>query len=268
MATTIITSNIKRRLSFNMKSIYSITHQIGVRLLLIFNHILAVIGITYSSLWWYLCIPIGFILFGKIGGEIGTHRYIAHGSFKTTKIKHYLLSTLGMYNCFGSPISWAIAHRTHHINSDDKLDPHSPHIIPWWKVWLTSWQKVELQLKHYADLLKDPIYKNCHKYYFAIIFTTFALLATIDWRLPIFLICIPSCISLHGACLINVVCHMWGYRNFDTPDKSTNNWWANDLTLGSGLHNNHHNDPSNWDENVTGKERDYCGWFIKNYLKI
>ena len=62
--------------------------------------------------------------------------------------------------------------------------------------------------------------------------------------------------------------HKWGYRNFETSDKSTNNWWVNDLTLGSGLHNNHHHDPDNWDENVTGKERDYCGKFIKRFLLV
>ena len=193
-----------------------------------FNHIVAIIGILYSSMWWFLYVPVGFLLFGRLGGEIGTHRYIAHGSFKTTKIKHFLISTLGIFNCFGSPVSWAIVHRSHHINSDKELDPHSPHVISWWKVWLISWQKAELQLKHYVDLLKDPIHITCHKYYFLIIFTTFVLLSMIDWRLPVFLICIPSCITLFGsAFLVNVVCHKWGYRNFDTSDKSKNNWLVN-----------------------------------------
>ena len=262
MATTIITNYAKRRLSFKM------THQYGVRILLILNHILAVIGIIYSSLLWYLWIPVGFLLFGKFGSVIGNHRYIAHKSFETGPIRHFLLSTLGIFNCYGSPISWVIAHRAHHMTSDEELDPHSPHIIPWWKVWLTLWRKVNLPIKHYTDLLKDPIYKKGHKYYFYIIGITFLLLSLIDWRLPVFLISIPSVGIVHGAALVNVVCHKWGYRNFDTPDKSTNNWWVNDLTLGSGLHNNHHQDPSNWDENVTGYERDYCGWFIKNYLKV
>ncbi|SVD80594.1 uncharacterized protein METZ01_LOCUS433448, partial [marine metagenome] len=47
------------------------------------NHILAVIGIVYSSLSWYLWIPVGFLLFGKFGSEIGNHRYVAHKSFET-----------------------------------------------------------------------------------------------------------------------------------------------------------------------------------------
>jgi len=240
------------------------THQIGVRILLILNHILAVIGIIYSPLPWYLWIPIGFLLFGKFGSEIGNHRYVAHNSFETGPIRHFLLSTLGIFNCYGSPISWAIAHRAHHMNSDEELDPHSPHIISWWRVWLTLWRKVNLPIKHYADLLKDPIYKKSHKYYFYIIGITFLLLSLIDWRLPVFLISIPSVGIIHGAALVNIVCHKWGYRNFETTDKSTNNTlgqWLSGFT-GSMLHNNHHYDPSAYNTKMSDK------WYETDFLNV
>jgi stearoyl-CoA desaturase (delta-9 desaturase) len=42
--------------------------------------------------------------------------------------------------------------------------------------------------------------------------------------------------------MINSVCHMVGYRNFD--NKATNLQWVAFLTAGEGLHNNHHEYPT------------------------
>jgi stearoyl-CoA desaturase (delta-9 desaturase) len=36
---------------------------------------------------------------------------------------------------------------------------------------------------------------------------------------------------------------MWGYRNYETREDSTNNWLFALLTNGEGWHNNHHADP-------------------------
>ena len=244
------------------------SHKHGVWILILTNHVLSIVGLYYATIEWYPLILLGFLLFGKLGSEIGNHRYVAHRSFETGPIRHFILSTFGMFNCYGSTMSWVIAHRHHHKHSDKEEDPHSPHIIHWTKVWLTLWNPIKTNVRDYVDLMRDPIYKLGHQYYFLIIVLTFLLLSLIDWRLPVFFISIPAIITLHGASLVNVVCHKWGYVNNDVGDQSKNNTFVNDITLGSGLHNNHHNDPGNYDENVTGKERDYCGWFIKNYLKI
>jgi stearoyl-CoA desaturase (delta-9 desaturase) len=40
------------------------------------------------------------------------------------------------------------------------------------------------------------------------------------------------------------VTHIWGYRNYDTPDHSRNNVIVALLVSGEGWHNNHHADPS------------------------
>ena len=42
---------------------------------------------------------------------------------------------------------------------------------------------------------------------------------------------------------INSAAHMWGYRNYETREDSTNNWLFALLTNGEGWHNNHHADP-------------------------
>jgi fatty-acid desaturase len=48
----------------------------------------------------------------------------------------------------------------------------------------------------------------------------------------------------HLTWSVNSVTHIWGYRNYDTPDHSRNNVIVALLVSGEGWHNNHHADPS------------------------
>ena len=47
----------------------------------------------------------------------------------------------------------------------------------------------------------------------------------------------------HITWSVNSVTHVWGYRNYETPDDSRNNWLVAFLPSGEGWHNNHHADP-------------------------
>jgi stearoyl-CoA desaturase (delta-9 desaturase) len=46
--------------------------------------------------------------------------------------------------------------------------------------------------------------------------------------------------GLHVTFAINTIGHMWGRRDFDTPDHSRNVFLLGLLGLGDGWHNNHH----------------------------
>jgi stearoyl-CoA desaturase (delta-9 desaturase) len=46
----------------------------------------------------------------------------------------------------------------------------------------------------------------------------------------------------HIAWTVNSLAHLFGYRNYNTPDNSRNNWFAALISLGEGWHNNHHAD--------------------------
>ena len=48
----------------------------------------------------------------------------------------------------------------------------------------------------------------------------------------------------HITWSVNSVTHLWGYRNYETPDDSRNNPIIGLLTGGEGWHNNHHADPT------------------------
>ena len=47
----------------------------------------------------------------------------------------------------------------------------------------------------------------------------------------------------HITWLVNSASHRWGYRNYETPTSSRNNWFVALLTNGEGWHNNHHATP-------------------------
>ena len=99
-----------------MKSYSSEQHKIWT--ILIANLVLAVIGIWYASPAWLWLSVIGYLGISRVGGEIAGHRYGAHQAFEPTKTWHIILSTLQIFNCLGSTISWALTHAAHHKYTD------------------------------------------------------------------------------------------------------------------------------------------------------
>lgn len=232
-----------------------------IKLMLAFNHIAVIVGLCFASASWYWLVLVGWILINRVGGEIGLHRYFCHRSFEPSKVKRYALFFLACLNCVGSPLMWVGVHRKHHAKSDTAEDPHglqSP-----LKVWSTFWDPYTIETKYLIDMMKDPIHRWVHKHYFSIIIVTYVLLGLIAWEIPVFLISASSLITLHSAGLVNTICHKWGYRNFDTKDQSTNNTLINIITLGSGLHNNHHAKPNDYSNAINDNEYDFAGWLIK-----
>jgi len=176
------------------------------------------------------------------------------------------LIVFGIFNCFGSHLNWVGVHRKHHATADYDEDPHSPQKNGMLKNWLTIWKPFVIERKYVKDLLQNRMNIWVHRHYFKIVLGTMAVLALIDWQIPVYLICMSSVITFHSAGLVDTICHRFGYRNFDTDDHNHNNTLVNVLTLGRGLHNNHHADPSNWSNKVKSGEWDLPGWIIKNLL--
>lgn len=234
--------------------------------LIIVNHVLVVAAILFgpwSTHWGWIFL--GLLLFGKIGGEVGYHRYFCHSSFETNRAFRFLLLYLGSLNCFGSPIAWSAIHHTHHLGSDTSRDPHGK--LPVWRVWLTLWRPTIISPRLVRSLRKDPIDGWIHRNYFVLVIGTFFVFSLYSVWLAIFLISIPAVLTFHSAGLVNTVCHRWGYRNFETQDDSRNNLLVNCITLGSGLHNNHHKYPKAWNNSFQWYEIDLVAWIIR-FMKI
>lgn len=201
-----------------------------------------------------LTLALGYLT-GGLGICLGYHRLLTHGSFRTYRPVRWLLAWLGSLAGEGPPIFWVGMHRKHHQYSDQPGDPHSPHEGPWWShmLWLfprPDWHAWHASLARYApDMLKEPFMRMLDRtflaWHLALGGALFAL-GWLGWDLATgvsFLVWgmfVRMVYVLHVTWLVNSASHIWGYRNYETPDNSRNLWWVGLLAYGEGWHNNHH----------------------------
>ena len=249
---------------------YLLSSAAKIRLIILLHHFLVIFGLFIlepPNLKWLIFSFLSFIIIGKIGLDIGYHRYFCHRSFKTTRPIEIILLLLGSSVGFGSTLGWVGLHRRHHAYTDTQNDPHSPQYIKPSLVWLTFWKKTHLSVYEIKDLLKDPIHRALHKHYFTILTSVYIILLTIDPRILIWGVSLPATAIFHSAGFTDVLGHLYGYRNFNTPDKSQNSLTLQILSLGTqGLHNNHHAYPNKYNYSYKWWEIDILGLFIKYFL--
>ncbi len=195
-----------------------------------------------------------------LGVTVGYHRLLTHRSFKTLKPIEYLLSWLGSINLQGGPVKWIATHRLHHQHSDQEEDPHSPvHGFFWSHMrWIFTFDPKFDEYKDYSqyalDIARDPGHALIERVVpFSQLFFM-GLLYLWGWSFGGGMWGGFSCVVwggflrlvlvYHSTWLVNSATHTWGYRNFETNEKSTNLWWVSLFALGEGWHNNHHAYPN------------------------
>lgn len=172
-----------------------------------------------------------------------------------------------------SIIYYSSIHRYHHVNSDKENDIHDPRKLGFIKTFFlfidpSSLEKIPKGI--IKDLVKNKIVMFCHNWYWPIILVYVILLALINPMLVLYCYCIPSGYSQIMAGLQLTYGHGKGYQNFNTGDNSSNNILLNWLTLGEGLHNNHHARQNEYRFDFTKKkyEIDLTGILIEKLLRI
>lgn len=209
---------------------------------------------TFSWPAFWLCMFLWWLT-GGVGITLGYHRYFTHRSFETSKPVEYALAIIGCLAGESGPIGWVAAHRYHHTYSDQEQDPHSPYKnnpqasvkgFIWAHVgWLFGREKFLAefnQYKRYApDMAKDKFLVWLDDWHIVptLILTTI-LAFWGGWSFVVWGIFLRSVCVYHSTWLVNSASHVWGYRTYQTTDKSRNNWWVALLTFGEGWHNNHH----------------------------
>ena len=165
---------------------------------------------------------------------------------------------------------WVAVHRKHHAFPETLDDPHSPHI---YGITRVLFRGTELYLgsrsdpsvlDHYGrgtpdDWLERNIYSvhsNWGPTFMAVTdLALFGVAGMAVWAVQM------MWIPFWAAGVVNGVGHWFGYRNFETPDKSTNfvpwGFWVG----GEELHNNHHAFPSSATFAIRSFEFD-MGWFV------
>lgn len=197
-----------------------------------------------------------------LGISAGYHRLLVHRSYATFRPLRYFFSLCGTLALQGGPLSWSATHRQHHQHAEDDDDPHSPHAPRpsfWWGhlLWFFYTRPAvddpRGQWQRYApDLSKEPVLRFLERFFVPLNVACAGLLFGVGyllggWFLGASLVAwgffVRVVLAWHATWLVNSAGHLWGYRNYDTPDQSRNTWWVAVLTSGEGWHNNHHADP-------------------------
>ena len=194
-------------------------------------------------------------LTGCVGITLGFHRLLTHRSFKTPKWFEYVLTAIGCLAWQGGPIQWVGTHRIHHKHSDRDKDPHSPrHGFSWAHMFWCMHHEPEglravdaakdLQRSHGMCLI-DRFFWVPQLALAPVLYAGGELALEmgltgggISWLL--WGVCVRTTLSYHSTWFVNSATHIWGYRNYDTNDQSTNCWWVALVSFGEGWHNNHH----------------------------
>lgn len=209
-----------------------------------------------------------FYIFNIVGISITLHRYYSHKSFEFRfNIVKKLFTFISVIMCRGSPIGWVYIHRLHHGFSDKDKDPHSPKILGFKLFGLNHLTKHSDKINKF--LVKDLMTEeqlNINKYYLLYIIAYVTILASINIQLVYFLWALPIVLVQLSQNSFNYFGHMFGYRNFQTDDASTNNIWLFPFILGDAWHNNHHKNPALISNKVKAFEIDPAATII-NLIK-
>lgn len=235
-------------------------------------HALALLACWPALLsWWGLiALLVGVPVFGQ-GINLCYHRLLTHRSFFTPRWFEHGLVLFTLCSLEDTPIRWVTTHRVHHLHSDERPDPHSPLVTFLWghMGWLMfknpQTQSLEAYNKYSSDLLRDRFYRKLeskpwiplaiyvgHLLLLGLFGAAMGYAMTREWndalRLGLSVLIwgglVRTVVVWHVTWSVNSVSHFFGYRNYDTPDDSRNNWLVGLIASGEGWHNNHHHDPT------------------------
>lgn len=239
---------------------------------IILVHILALPVFLPSLFSWtgVVLALVGCYVFGGIGMNVGYHRLITHRSFSCPRWLERVLALLGACCLEESPTVWAAWHRQHHQAADRDMDPHSPLAsfvwghIGWLMLKSDNADGTRLKARYAPDLERDPFYSWLEKsdnwikvalvswvLFFAAGYGTVMLWGgtpqeALQFGASLFVwgCALRTVLVWHVTWSVNSVTHLWGYRNYETPDNSRNNVIIGILAGGEGWHNNHHAAPA------------------------
>jgi stearoyl-CoA desaturase (delta-9 desaturase) len=207
-------------------------------------------GIVDWPWWAYVLTTLALTHVTIAAVTIFLHRHQAHRALDLHPLvahffRLWLWLTTGMVTK-----EWAAIHRKHHAKCETAEDPHSPQVfginrVLWGGVFLyVKEARNGDTLQRYGrgtpdDWLENHLYSPWHKLGIVIML---AIDVAIFGVFPGVLIWLVQMlwIPFWAAGVINGLGHFWGYRNFNSPDASTNICPWGILIGGEELHNNHH----------------------------
>lgn len=213
---------------------------------LITIHLLALLAFLPSNFSWG---AVGFTIFlhwvtACLGVTLGWHRLLTHRSFQTPKWLEYILVFCGTLSLQGGPIWWVGLHRHHHKFSDQPVDHHDANKGFWWShmEWMFHIVPAESEIPRFTkDIADDRFYQFLDKHFFLIQVAFAGIIFLIGgWSYLVWGVFLRLVLVYHTTWLVNSATHKFGYRTYESSDRSTNCWWVALISYGEGWHNNHH----------------------------
>jgi stearoyl-CoA desaturase (delta-9 desaturase) len=193
-----------------------------------------------------------------------THRALTVHPAAALPLRFFLWISTGM-----RPREWVAVHRKHHAASDTPGDPHSPLVLGFWRVQLANaalYRRTARDGETVAKYAKDLPPDRLDRVLFdrawlglAVGITVACLIFGWQTGLLVSVVHMVAYLMMSGA--INAIGHTHGSRPHD--NKATNGRVLALLTLGEGLHNNHHHDPTSARFSERFGEIDFGWWTVR-----
>ena len=232
-------------------------------------------GLMDFSLWQIVLFALVMTHLSMISVTVFLHRHQAHRALDLHPIashffRFWLWLTTGQVTK-----EWTAIHRKHHAKCEQAQDPHSPHIYGIRTVLLQGYELYRSEavkketLERFGhgtpdDWIERHLYTRFSWHGLALMLAIdlalFGVAGLSVWALQM------AWTPIMAAGIINGAAHYWGYRNFETPDASTNISPWGILIAGEELHNNHHTYPTSAKLSVKAYEFD-IGWFYISVLQ-
>ncbi|MEI6619455.1 MAG: fatty acid desaturase [Betaproteobacteria bacterium] len=244
----------------------------------LFNAVLQWLGHgTWELAWWQvLLFTLALTHVTMISVTVFLHRHQAHRALDLhPSVAHFF--RLWLWLTTGQVTKeWAAIHRKHHAKCEQPDDPHSPQIHGIRKVLFQGAELYRAESKNQETMARyghgtpdDWIERNLYTRFswqgvglmLVINLTLFGALGLTVWAVQM------AWTPITAAGIINGAAHYWGYRNFESPDASTNISPWGIIIAGEELHNNHHTYPTSAKLSVKPYEFD-IGWMYISILQL
>jgi stearoyl-CoA desaturase (delta-9 desaturase) len=178
------------------------------------------------------------------------HRALSHRAITMHPILAFTFRVLLWITVGIRPREWVAVHRKHHAFTDAEGDPHSPKLLGWVAVQLGNvglYRKVAtdpVQVARYArDLPQDRWDRAIFDRSWLGLGIGIGLVVVVfgPW-VGLLAAGVHTVLYLQLNSAVNAVTHTFGKRPYDNT--ATNLQWLALVTMGEGLHNNHHAAPT------------------------
>ena len=206
-------------------------------------------GLTQSHWWQVVIYTLVMTHITIVAVTVFLHRSQAHrGLDLHPAVMHFFRFWLWMTTGMVTK-EWVAIHRKHHAKCEKEGDPHSPMLFGVWKVLFRGADLYRVEAANKETMAKfghgtpsDWLEHNLYAKHslmgvlimLAIDIALFGAVGLTVWAVQM------AWIPFWAAGVVNGVGHYWGYRNYNSPDTSTNVFPWGFIIGGEELHNNHH----------------------------